>query len=237
MLPICYFSDWRQCNFDAWFFSPPFKSQCRNICMKECPVGNKVFYSYYSKQNYFNLRANTILHQHDPISPPLYDGVTTQILSVNMNWTTKIHRIHARRASDSTAAISACIQMENKHALAYSSSSEHWILLCQRWLYDKEWLGEMQDDTAFYHKKKKKEWKWDAFSLNLHFQITFRGLFLGFTVRSKSHNISAVCQQVTKLDTFFLPTENHQTNSIKSPGFSRNISTADKRFYSSAWAQ
>lgn len=62
--------------------------------MRECPVGNKVFYSYYSKQNYFNLRANAILHQHDPVSPlpPPYDGVTTQILSVNMNWTTKIHR-------------------------------------------------------------------------------------------------------------------------------------------------
>lgn len=40
--------------------------------MKECPVGNKVFYSYYSKQNYFNLRVNTILHQHDPLSLPIW---------------------------------------------------------------------------------------------------------------------------------------------------------------------
>lgn len=71
----------------------------------------------------------------------------------------------------------------------------------------------------------------------MHFQIISSRLFFGFTVQSKSHNTSAVCQQVTKLDTFFLPTESHQTNSIKRPGFSRNISTADKRFCSSAWAQ
>lgn len=86
-------------------------------------------------------------------SHPQYDGVTAQILSVNMNWTTKIHRIHAWRASDSTAAISACIQMENKHALAHTFSSKHWILLCQWWLHHKEWLGKMQDDKACYHTK------------------------------------------------------------------------------------
>lgn len=43
-------------------------------------------------------------------SHPKYDGATTQILSVNMNWTTKIHRIHST---------SACIQMAKKHALVY----------------------------------------------------------------------------------------------------------------------
>ena len=67
-----FVSHFSQCNFDAFYFFSPFQFQRRSICMKVCPVGNKVFYSYYSKQNYFNLRANTILHQHDPVSPPVW---------------------------------------------------------------------------------------------------------------------------------------------------------------------
>lgn len=43
-----------------------------NIWMKECLVGNEVFWSYYSKQNYFNLGANALLLQHDLISPTMW---------------------------------------------------------------------------------------------------------------------------------------------------------------------
>lgn len=132
---LFYFSDWSQHNFDAWFLLLPillnpsagifvWKNVQGEIRCFTAIIANKIISTSGRTQYCTNMT---------PSHPP-YDGVTTQILSVNMNWTTRIHRIDAWRASDSTAAISVCVQMQNKHALAYTFSSEHWILLCQWWL-------------------------------------------------------------------------------------------------------
>lgn len=136
-----HISDWSHCKFGAW--SPPptphfLKSQWRNIYMKVCLVGNKELYSYYTKQNYFNLRVNTILHQHDPISPaPIWWSNNTDPVSKHEpDNQGRQKKKHAWRASDSTAAIFTCIQMENKHRLGNTFSPGHWKLLCHWCLND-----------------------------------------------------------------------------------------------------
>ena len=122
-LPIFFiFSTWRKCNFDAlFFFSSPhisnpisgifvWKNVQREIRCFTAIIANKIISTSGRTQYCTNMTP----------SHPEYDGVTAPILSVNMNWTTKIHRIHA--------AIPSCIQI-GKHALVYCFSSKYWILL------------------------------------------------------------------------------------------------------------
>lgn len=125
-----------QKNFHTFFFFFFFNQW--NIWMKECLVGNEVFWSYYSKQNYFNLGANALLFQHDLISPTMWWSDHIDPISQHEPERSTLKKKKPPEG-DSEPAIFSCIQIEIKHLVSITFNI--WCS-CHPCLYCTAWLGE-----------------------------------------------------------------------------------------------